>query len=117
MEKVSAGWGIAFGAIGAAAAAANAKHFIFAADENSIRVFNIDKSTGVYYNNSFSDIRGEDVVKASVSGYIGGKNVAVKTLRAGTLRYQIPNKRRGFAQKDEVAHLALLLKTRYAKKK
>ncbi|GHV01118.1 hypothetical protein FACS1894211_10170 [Clostridia bacterium] len=106
-------WG---GAIGAAVSASHANNYIIAADGNAIRVFDIDKQSGVYQN-TFSEIKRENIKRLGVSGLFGSKIVVIKTLNAGALSFSVPAKFKGFKQKEAVARLAALLKAQYGKKK
>jgi hypothetical protein len=105
-----------FGAIGAAVAASKANCYILAADKQSIRVFDIDKQSGVYQN-TFSEIKPENIKRINVVGLFGSKTVYIKTLNAGTLNFSVPAKFKGFQQKEAVARLSALLKAEFVKKK
>lgn len=99
-----------FGAIGAAIAASKTQAYILSANENEIKLFDIDRKT-CRYNNSFSLFTRENIKKLSVAG-LGGKNLVIKSTD-GTTTLTLPYKFRGEAQKPEVLRLAEFLKKNY----
>lgn len=101
------------GAIVAAIAMSRANYYILAANENDIRIFDIDKESGIYQN-TFSEIKRADVKKAAASGLFGSKVIFIKA-NSGSFSFSAPAKIKGFPQKEAVARLAALIKTRYSK--
>ena len=91
--------GFWFGAIGAAIAAAKAKYYIISANQNEIRVFDLNKKTGEYLG-TFFVINKSEIQKAVFSGLFGSFNFSFKS-NSVNFKYQA-NNRFGINQKEQL---------------
>lgn len=100
-------WG---GAIAAAAVQANAARFILAADEKSIRLFDVNKNTGDYLGSCVQFMKAE-IVKAKFGG-LGTYTFVIKTATEKHL-FQTTKKFYHFYQKEAVKQLKEFIKANY----
>jgi len=103
------------GAIGAAIAASRADSYIMAANQDRVRVFGMDKMAGGC-TGEYTEFRYQDIKKGIAGGFLGAFDVMIKT-DTEKHEYTTNGKFHGHIQKEEIAKMKELLKSRFGSSK